>query len=374
MCFRNQKWEPVAKPRQITIDHFRLKENRSTMTGPNENQSFPYQQWWIAGYSAEIGREIVGRTILGMRVILYRTESGDAVAFDGHCPHRAYPLEKGTLVGDAVQCGYHGYTFDSSGSCIRIPSQSDVQPNSWLRRFPTEERGGLVWIWTGDAESADASLLPDLEEIGLSSDWCIDPSPLVTIGGRYGLLIDNLMDLSHASFIHADTIPGAAAIANTPAEIIEGAGTLNVQRIGRDLPSNPFFQLLFPEHSDNVDQHFDAEYLGPCLIRTGGALLSSQSGKELGRLNFVHGITPETEASVHYWVMTTRNFQLNNEAITHANLAMGDRIQPQDIDAIESIEAILQSMSTLPKEVSGQVDVGAIKVRRLLAHQIRSEA
>ena len=343
------------------------------MTASNSNPAYPYQQWWIAAYSSEVGREITGRTILDKRIILYRTDAGDVVALAGHCPHRSFPLEKGRLVGDAVQCGYHGFTYDSSGRCIRIPSQEEVQDNCWLRRYPTDERGGLVWIWTGDPGAVDPFLVPDVVRIGLAPDWCIDPSPLVTIRGRYTLLIDNLLDLSHATFVHSDTIPAAEAIANTPAKVLETNGALNVQRIGRGLPTNPFFQMLFPDHESRVDQHFDSEYLGPCLIRTGGAIYSSEDRSELGRINFIHGITPETETSVHYWVMTTRNFQVDNGAISHALLAMGDRIQPQDIDVIESIETMLQSMPDSPREVSGLVDVGALKVRRMLRSQIRSE-
>jgi vanillate O-demethylase monooxygenase subunit len=76
---------------------------------------YPRRQLWMAAWSKEVGRSVLGRTILGEKVVLYRTESGEAVCMSGICPHRMYPLEKGRLVGDSLQCGYHGITFDASG-------------------------------------------------------------------------------------------------------------------------------------------------------------------------------------------------------------------------------------------------------------------
>jgi phenylpropionate dioxygenase-like ring-hydroxylating dioxygenase large terminal subunit len=197
---------------------------------------------------------------------------------------------------------------------------------------------------------------------------------MVTIKGRYTLLIDNLLDLSHVSFIHADTIPGGDEVVRIPAEIVESPCSLRVERIARNLPSNPFLRFLHPQHDGAVDQHFDAEYLGPCLIRTGGTTYAARSGDALGTQNFIHGITPETESSVHYFVLTARDFGHDNGAIGARNLAMGTEIQPQDVEAIEAIERVLQSLPAPPREVSCRVDAGALKARRRLEAQIRSES
>ncbi len=65
------------------------------------DQPYPYNCWWVAAYSSEVTREILGQTILGERVIFYRTEAGEAVALVGICPHRSFPLANSWLVGDA---------------------------------------------------------------------------------------------------------------------------------------------------------------------------------------------------------------------------------------------------------------------------------
>lgn len=340
----------------------------------NQSRPYPFNQWWIAAYASEVGREILGRSILGEQVILYRTEDGEAVALSGICPHRSFPLAQGILVGDAVQCPYHGFTFDGKGSCIRVPSQTNIPSKSHLRHYPSVERGGIIWIWTGDKELADADLIPPVESMGLDNkDWAADVSPMVTINGRYTLLIDNLLDLSHVSFIHSDTIPGGTFVAQIPTEIVETERSVNIQRIGRGIPPNPLLQAQFPDYHGAADQHFDAEYFGASFIRTGGDIYPAGGSVPLGTQNFIHGITPATAHSVHYFVITTRNFGIDNKVLSDGNLTMSDRIQPQDIAALEAVETTLQQMPMPPQETSCRADTGALKVRRRLAQQIAKE-
>jgi vanillate O-demethylase monooxygenase subunit len=345
----------------------------------NVPQPYPFEQWWIAAYGPEIGRTLLTRTILGRPLVFYRTEAGEPVALDGLCPHRLYPMARGCLIGDTVQCGYHGFTYDQTGRCIRIPSQDSVPPNFAIRRYPVMERGGLVWIWTGQEGTADLARVPNLESMGPgSSDWAVEYHPPVTIRARYQLLIDNLLDLSHISFIHSTTIPGGGAVVRIPPQISDTPGSYNIERIGRQLPSNPHMRRLFPGYNGPVDHHFDAEYFGPNLIRTGGAILASAAppsaaARPLGITNFVHGITPESPTSVHYYVMTARNFRVQDQALSAANLAMGALIQPQDMAALEAIEVNVQRFASTRRELSCTADAGAIHVRRRLATQIRAE-
>lgn len=338
-------------------------------------QPYPFAQWWVAATAAEVGRDLLARDILGERVLLYRREDGTAVALSGICPHRAFPLERGRLVGDAVQCGYHGFTYGADGGCRLVPSQDGVPQHSSLRAYPVQEAGGMVWIWTGEAGAADPALLPDVAAIGLDAPgWTAEVHPLATIEARYTLLIDNLLDLSHVSFIHTATIPGGEKVAALPVAVREAGGTLTVARKAMGMAPNPLLKLQFPSQTGPVDQEFDAEYLAPCLIRTGGTISDHATGAALGTQNFVHLITPAAPGRVHYWVVTTRNFGHDTPALGDLNLAMGTRIQPEDIAAITAIEDVLRSDVALPREISARVDNGALRVRRLLEAQIRREA
>lgn len=341
----------------------------------NQAQPYPYNQWWMAAYGKEVGREILGRTILGERVILYRTEAGEPVALAGICPHRAFPLQDGALVGDAVQCRYHGFKYDKVGACVLMPSQDKVPAGIGIRKYPVVERGPAVWIWTGDPELASTDLLPDLASIGFDNpEWRVETRAPTELEARYTLLIDNLIDLSHITFIHHDTIPGGDAVVNLPCKIEETESSINVKRIGRSMPSNPLVKFYFPEHEGPLDQCFDAEYFGPCLTRTGGAFYKPGTDIEVGTMNFLHLITPITPTSVRYHIMFARNFSLNRPEFGPYTLNAGSRIQPQDIAVLEKIEVILQSSPGPLKEISCRADLGALRVRNRLETQIKGDA
>jgi phenylpropionate dioxygenase-like ring-hydroxylating dioxygenase large terminal subunit len=336
-------------------------------------QPYPRNQWWVAAYASEVSRDLLARDILGEPVILYRTQAGAAVALAGICPHRAFPLSKGCVVDDAVQCGYHGFQFAADGACQKVPSQSGVPQNARLRSYPVEERGGL--IWTGAPERADPAQIPDVASIGLGrEDWAVEQHQLATVEARYTLLIENLLDLSHVTFIHDKTIPGGEKVAAIPVSVVETEKSLTVQRRGENLPLNPLIKMQFPEQEGPVHQHFDAEYLGPCMIRTGGAMYDASTGRELGIQNYIHMMTPASPTRLHYFVNTARNFGIDKAHLGEMQMGMGSRIQPEDIDAIEAIERVLQSGATMPREISARVDNGALKVRRRLAAQILAEA
>lgn len=338
------------------------------------DQPYPRNQWWVAAYASEVGRDLLARDILGEPVILFRTQAGEALALAGICPHRAFPLAKGCVVGDTVQCGYHGFQFGPNGACQHVPSQSSVPQNARLRSYPVMEHGGLIWIWTGAVELADPAKIPNVAAIGLGrADWAVEEHPFKTVDGRYTLLIENLLDLSHVTFIHDKTIPGGEKVAAIPVSVIETETSLTVQRRGENLPLNPLLKMQFPKQAGPVHQHFDAEYLGPCMIRTGGAMYDAATGVALGIQNYIHMITPASPTRMHYMVMTARNFGIDQPHLGEIQIGMGSRIQPEDIDAIEAIERVLRSGATMPQEISARVDTGALKVRRRLEAQIRAE-
>jgi phenylpropionate dioxygenase-like ring-hydroxylating dioxygenase large terminal subunit len=83
---------------------------------------FVRNAWYVAGWASEFGPDLKRATILGDDVVFYRTGDGKVAALEDRCPHRLLPLSMGRVVdGNAVQCGYHGLTFDSSGKCVRAP-------------------------------------------------------------------------------------------------------------------------------------------------------------------------------------------------------------------------------------------------------------
>ena len=166
--------------------------------------------------------EIAARIIVGEPVILYRDSRGAIVVLQDRCPHRFAPLSRGRLEGDGIRCMYHGLKFASSGACVEIPGAGTIPTGIAARAFPAVERDRWIWVWMGDAAHADPALIP--RAIGHE-----DPAYAIRTGelhydANYQLIHDNLLDLTHLSYVHEKTLGrgstswGEARPAFTPLE------------------------------------------------------------------------------------------------------------------------------------------------------------
>jgi len=316
------------------------------------------------------------RRALGIDVVLYRTEAGKPVAIAGNCPHRSFPMEQGSLVGDAVKCGYHGLEFDADGKCTKIPTQDNIPNVICTDSYPMVETGEIVWIWLGDKELADESLIPDLKPHGVGNDeWEAELRPVSEGAYRYTLLTDNLADLTHVTFLHEKTIPGGEGVVQIPNNIIQTDRSINIERKGLGLPTNPLLKRWFPHYSGDVDQHFDTEYHPPGFIRTAGAVYEAGTDKLLGIQNYNHCITPIDEHNTRYMIVAARSFAKGNEELNDFSLQSFRKIQPEDVIAMTAVEDSLQSQERRGKvkEVSVTADRGPLLMRRMLKEQIEKE-
>src|SRR3954449_4414650 len=76
----------------------------------------------------EIGGAPTSATLLGTRIVLWRSTSGKVVAAPDRCPHREAPLSAGHVEGGCLVCPYHGWTYGDEGRCVRVPSAADGVP------------------------------------------------------------------------------------------------------------------------------------------------------------------------------------------------------------------------------------------------------
>ncbi len=343
-------------------------------------QTMVHNRWYIAAFSREISSQPFERTLLGKPVVMYRTSSGKPVAMYGICPHRYYPLALGKVEGDALVCGYHGFTFDADGKCIRIPAQGTgakfCQPV-----YRIEERGPLCWIWMGDREKCNPDLIPPYNDFGLDQPgWRFSTDYVLPTPGRSQLLVDNLMDLTHLPFIHHH-IPGGDVFLGGRLVSEERENSFRVLRSVQS-PWTGFFDLLYGnEHRFEGLCEMDSitDFYGPELIRTSGPIIRSIEGLDtvppaLGELYFMHGITPETETTTHYWAFNTRNFRINDAGLDQILLHMDKEVREQDAEAIGKVEARVEKESKLQRELLSKFDVPAVKARQKIQAMLDSEA
>ena len=171
-------------------------------------------RWYCAAVSDELGTAPLGRILLDEPVVLYRKSDGALVALEDRCCHRRAPLSKGKVEGDKLRCGYHGFLYEPGGNVVWVPGQDKVPPGARVRAYPLVEKHGFAWIWMGAPSQADPATIPDFH-------WNDDPefaavAGLLPVAADYRLLMDNLMDLSHVSFLHAATIGSTMRVVLSP--------------------------------------------------------------------------------------------------------------------------------------------------------------
>ena len=98
---------------------------------------FVFDAWYVAGWSRNFQHELVPQTILEQNLVFFRQSDDKLVALEDRCPHRLLPLSKGNHVGDNVECGHHGMTFDGDGKFVRIPAQDNSPPSALCCQLPS---------------------------------------------------------------------------------------------------------------------------------------------------------------------------------------------------------------------------------------------
>ena len=330
--------------------------------------------WYAAAWDHEVGEAPFARTLLDEPVVLFRTADGTPAALQDRCCHRALPLSMGRVLGDSLQCGYHGLRFDRDGHCVEVPGQSTIPPGARVAYYPVVERHRMVWIWMGDPARADAATIPNLF-------WHDDPAWLSTgerieVACDYRLMIDIQLDATHATFVHVSTL-ASGAIQETAPEVIRDDDTLHVRRWMLDVAPPPIW-VSAGGFTGNVDRWILATYVPPslCAFDIGAAVAGTgapEGERDQGITNrTTHFMTPATATSTHYFWLFARNYGLEDEALSErVHTAIAETFH-EDVAIVELQE---RSISTDP--VGAQLDVNAdrptVQARRLLERLIAED-
>jgi vanillate O-demethylase monooxygenase subunit len=339
--------------------------------------TIPRNQWYVAAYGREIGRELFSRTVCGESVLFWRTEAGHVTAMSDRCVHRRFPLSEAPsrLVGDTVVCGYHGFTYGADGGCVAVPGQTRVPRTARLQAYPVVEQDSFVWVWIGDSAAADATRIP-------RAPWLSDPgyttvSGMEPLAARFGLLVDNLLDLSHETYLHGGYI-GTPEVANTPitTEVDEAAGIVYVSRHMDDAECPPFYAKS-TGLSGRIMRWQDIEYAPPCLYKLHSRIAPlgvqpNQDGTDPGafHVEVVYAITPETEHSTHDFWAVARDFALDDQAVSDFLAEQNRTVVLQDVAALDVLEQVIATEPPGYQELSINIDTGGLAARRILAKQL----
>lgn len=340
---------------------------------------FPMNAWYVACTPDELaeGRPL-GRRICGERMVFYRNAQGEVCALEDFCPHRGAPLSLGRVCQGELVCGYHGLVMGCDGRTLSMPGQR-VERFAPIRRFAVQERHGFVWVWPGDADRADVAQLPDFEWSG-HPEWA-HGGGMYHIACDYRLMIDNLMDLTHETYVHATSI-GQPEIDETPCETHREGDRVITQRHMAGIQAPPFWQMAMRMNGMDPDQPVDrwqiCRFSPPSHVMIDvGVALAGRGGfhaplEAKTAATVVDFITPEADGSIWYFWGMARRFRPGDAELT-ARIREGQgRIFAEDREMLERQQLNLQ---TWPQRrlMTLNIDAGGAHARRILDRLVAAE-
>jgi phenylpropionate dioxygenase-like ring-hydroxylating dioxygenase large terminal subunit len=278
---------------------------------------FIFDDWYVAAFAQEVGPHLLAKTLLGKGIVMYRQANGQVVAMEDRCPHRSMPLSAGALKDDHIVCAYHGMQFNPQGDCVQVPSQATCPRSMGVRTYATLERGPLVWIWMGDANTADAQRLPPQPWL-TSGDWETSKG-YMHLKASYVRLHENLLDLTHLSFLHAKSF-GTPDYASAAYDTEMGDGQFAVMRnvVPTTLPpvwAEPTGLKGVGQAARIVRSQFRSPAMHEVSVSFYDCTLP-EAGRDTFRIRTAHLPTPETATTTHYFVVHGRDFAQHDKAMT----------------------------------------------------------
>lgn len=165
-------------------------------------------QWYLACLLDELDQQNpLPKTMLGEAIVIFRGTSGQVFAIEDRCCHRNVQLSLGYSCGDRLKCGYHGWEYDGNGKCVHIPSLAEgerIPESAKVKRYKTVLKYRCVWVWIGDTDRADESLIPPMPE--MDSYPCVYNYHVLNADLR--LVAESLFDAYHINHVHRNSIKG----------------------------------------------------------------------------------------------------------------------------------------------------------------------
>ncbi len=331
--------------------------------------TFLRNTWYVAGHAEDIAEKPCGRTILNEPIVLYRSESGKALALHGLCPHRFAPLDKGVVIGEAIRCPYHGLQFDGTGECVDMPLGDPAPPRACVRPYPLEERYGQLWIWMGEPEKANADLIPDFSYTeDQEKAWF---RFTLHAKANYQLLVDNLLDLTHPEFLHP-MLASKGWAKRTKYKVTKEGSSISIEGIAENDNISQLMKSLRPDLSDTGTSTQTERWFAPSLISLHVDYVTDQGNAPSSSAHF---LTPETESTTHYFVVGDQAQDPTNDEMTQGmREGIKQVFQTEDLPIVEAQQRVIGDRDLLKMNPAIlRSDQSAVMARKYIAKAIREE-
>jgi phenylpropionate dioxygenase-like ring-hydroxylating dioxygenase large terminal subunit len=325
-------------------------------SGPPPAAAAAERGWWwpVATASMPASAAPTALRLLAEPLVLWFDAAGAPVLQRDQCPHRGARLSMGSVCDGQLQCPYHGWRFDASGACVRVPALPAFVPpaSSSVPTFPVREAHGLWWTTFGDPAAAR---LPSLPELLPSRRLVLGPFDVATSAPR---AVENFLDTAHFATVHAGWL-GEAAYPEVPHHDITLAPD--------DRPIVEHYRAWQPRATASSHEGAWVAYRYEVLSPY-SALLTKQGESGTGpQDNYVIWACPLEPESCRLWfAQYTSDVTSSDEQLMDFQMA----IFAQDQPVLESqVPKRLPVSATAPREASTAADRLSAAYRRYLRQQ-----
>jgi phenylpropionate dioxygenase-like ring-hydroxylating dioxygenase large terminal subunit len=334
--------------------------------------NYPFNCWYVAATSDEVGPELLGRRLLDKPVLLYRRGSGDIVAMEDRCVHRAYPLSAGRRDGDRVVCGYHGFAYDPDGCLADVPSQENVPPGARVRTYPVHERSPFVWIWLGDPGVAALRPPPRMPWYADGTGWA-STHEVLHLEANYLLLHEHYLDLTDVFVMHPEVVPPDIEALPQLDEVEVSERSVSYFR---ELPSSrlaPWEAEITGLPVDTAGgRREEATFVSPAL-HVQHYVIAPEGGKGHELLR-IQGFTPESPTATHVFLQMARNFATDDARVGEFLRTMFHEWAKRDSVVLETIQRRLGEESVPRRDINVKADRAAVRARRIAMEMVDEES
>ena len=332
--------------------------------------------WYVAGWSKEYGQKLVAQKLLNECVVLYRKQDGTPVALEDACPHRKLPLSKGSLKNDAIECGYHGLTFDGSGKCVAAPTQPEQIPEkARVRSYPVVDRYRLLWIWMGEPELADPNDIVHIENFD-NPNWGCTEGGTMEMECNYLWICDNLLDPSHVAWVHVSSFAGAGTDDGQLDLHRTDSGVTVSRWIYGQLPSPYYSGLVEFEGQCDRLQHYELRIPSIAInksvytpVGTGGP---DRPAVDKTYINVSYNfMTPVDDGLTRYFWFQHRNTDPNDESVSKFMNDGARMAFEEDRAVLTEVHKGMRDRQT--PNIDLRLDAGAKLFRKQLQQRIDNE-
>lgn len=339
---------------------------------------YPKNAWYVACTPDELQGKPLGRQICGEHMVFYRAHEGRVTAVEDFCPHRGAPLSLGYVENGNLVCGYHGLVMGCDGKTVEMPGQR-VRGFPCNKTFAAVERYGFIWVWPGDQALADPALIHHLEWAD-NDQWAYGGG-LFHIQCDYRLMIDNLMDLTHETYVHASSIGQKEIDEAPPQTTVDGDQVVTARHMHKVMPP-PFWRMALRGNQLADDVPVDRWQI--CRFSPPSHVLIEVGVAHAGHGGYdapaqykassivVDFITPESDTSIWYFWGMARNFKPQDPALTESIREGQGKIFSEDLEMLERQQ---QNLLAQPQRnlLKLNIDAGGVQSRRVLERLIAQE-